>query len=444
MSDPSDPNNLHIWLPLLGGLLGLACLWGALRAARRRRLVEGLPTCKTTGVFIGLVEVQGTAEAEAPLTSFLAAKRCVYFTWSVEEKWSRVVVETTTDSKGNTRTTTRTETGWTQVAHGGQQIPFYLRDDCGVLLVRPEGAEIEATKVFEASCDRGDPLYYRKGPAAAISDSVHERRFSEVAIPLHAPVYVLGKAREREDVVAAEIAADKEAPMFLISVRGEKQISRGMAVSFWVFLIIGLIVCTAGGGFGLAAVWPRPDQLWVPYVIGAAAYALVTLVCWVWAVFNGLVDLRNRVASAWSQVDVQLKRRFDLIPRLEGVVQGLAAHERAVQEGVALMRSQREATPPGVAGPDFQALGGRLIAIAEQYPQLKADASFLKLQQELSDTEQRIALARGYYNEIATHYNTKLEVIPERYIAALGGMKPRALFAAGEFERAAVTVSLAS
>jgi hypothetical protein len=436
-------NSVIIWLPLAGGLLALACLWGALRAAVRRRLVDGLPTSKTTGVFIGLVEVKGTAESEAPLTSYLAGVRCVHYSWTVEEKWSRLVTQTTTDSKGHTHTTTRHESGWTTVADGGDQAPFYLRDDCGLLLVRPQGAEIEAAAVFERDCGRGDPLYYAKGPDAAIANSDHERRFHEVAIPLHAETYVLGKARERNDVVAAEIAADREAPIFLISTRREKQISRGFAATFWVFLILGLLLCTAGFGFGLPGLGAGEGRTWVPFVLGALVYAFVTFIFWVWSVFNGLVDLRNRVASAWSQVDVQLKRRFDLIPRLEGVVQGLAAHERAAQEGVAALRAQREATPPGATGPDFQALGGRLVALAESYPTLKADASFLKMQQELIDTEQRIALARGYYNEIATHYNTKLEVVPERLVAALGRFEPRALLTAGDFERAPVRVVLA-
>src|SRR4051812_49757306 len=110
----NDSKNI-VWLAMSGGLLALGCLWGALKAAVRRRLVDGLPTSKTTGVFIGLVEVKGSAESEAPLTSHLAAVRCIHYAWSVEEKWSRTVTETTTDSKGNTQTTTRHESGWSTV-----------------------------------------------------------------------------------------------------------------------------------------------------------------------------------------------------------------------------------------------------------------------------------------------------------------------------------------
>lgn len=438
-----DPASVPFWLPLAGGLLALGFLWGAMRAARKQRLIDGLPTCKTTGVFIGLVEVQGTAEATTPLASHLAGAACVQYAWTVEERWSRTVTVTTTDSKGNQHTTTRHESGWATVAQGGEQIPFYLRDDCGVLLVRPDGAKVEAATIFDQTCGRGDPLYYGKGPATAVANSDHERKFLEVAIPLHAPVYVMGRAREREDVVAAEIASGPDTPLFLISTRGEKQISRGYAITFWVLLVLALAAGTAAAGFSLAAVWPGRGPDWAPFALGAAASAALALGAWAWMVFNSLVDLRNRVASAWSQVDVQLKRRFDLIPRIEGVVQGLQQHEQTTQETLAKLRAQRDATPPGVAGPDFQAVGGQLTAVIERYPDLKADAGFLKLHQELVDTEQRIALARGYYNEIATHYNTTIEVVPDRFVAALTRLQPRALLAAGDFERAPVQVKLA-
>lgn len=443
MNPANDPASLLHWLALVGGLLALGCLWGAMRAARKQRLIDGLPTCKTTGVFIGLVELQGTAEAPEPLVSHLAGAACVHYTWTVQEQWSRMVTQTTTDSKGHTHTTVRRESGWTTVAQGGEQIPFYVRDDCGVLLVRPQGAKLEPAAVFNRTCGRGDPLYYAKGPAAAIADSDHQRMFGEVAIPLHASVYVMGRARERSDVVAAEIAAGPDTPLFLISTRGEKQISRGYAIAYWVLLCLGLVIGSAAGGFGFPGVWPERERAWIPFALGAAGFGLVALAAWAWMVFNSLVDLRNRVASAWSQVDVQLKRRFDLIPRIEGVVKGLQQHEHATQQTLAGLRAQREATPPGVAGPDFEALGGRLTAVIERYPELKADAAFRALHQELVETEQRIALARGYYNEIAIHYNTTIEVVPERFVAALTKLQTRPLMTVGDFERAPVQVALA-
>ena len=129
--------------PAIGGLLALLFLFLALRAGRRQRLVSDLPTSKTTGVFIGLVELKGTAEAEQPLISFLAEQSCVYYQWQVDEQWSRVVTETYTDSEGRTQTRTRIESGSTTVAQGGDQIPFYLQDDCGIIRIQPEKAKVE-------------------------------------------------------------------------------------------------------------------------------------------------------------------------------------------------------------------------------------------------------------------------------------------------------------
>jgi len=440
----SQPEDFIPYLPAGGALLALGCVIGAMRAARKQRLIDGLPTCKTTGVFIGEVEVQGTAEADSPLLSCLAETACVHFAWSVEERWSRTVTETYTDNDGKAQTRTREESGWTTVADGGEQIPFYVRDDCGLLLVRPAGAKVEPQVVFDETCGRSDPLYYGKGPAPAVANSDHRRRFREVAIPLHAPVFVIGKARERQDVVAAEIAQDRAAALFLISTRNEKQVSRGYATTYWALLVLGLFLCTSGFGAGLASRWPGREQVWIPFLLGAAAFGALGAMAWSWMAYNSLVDLRNRVASAWSQVDVQLKRRVDLIPRLESVIRGLQQHERTVQESAAALRTQAQATAPGVAGPDFAALAPTLTAVIENYPQLKTSAAFLELQKQLVDTEQRIALARGYFNELATHFNTRLEVVPDRFLAALTGLSPQALMAANDFERAPVPVKVAN
>ena len=436
-------NNFAPWLPVLGCVLGFLCLLGALRAGRRRRLVDNLPTSKTTGVFIGLVELKGTAEIDAPLTSFLAVCRCVHYAWSVAEQWRRTVTETYSDSNGKTQTRTRVESGWTTVASGGEMIPFYLNDDCGAVQVRPDGADIEALAVFDETCSRMDPLYYGKGPAGGIMDSTGCRHFREHALPLHTPIYVLGQSRERADLVAPEIATDTSAPMFLISTRSEQQISSGFACAFWGWLIFGLLL-VVGGFVWRDGVQGRDLQReWPMYLLPAAGFGFTLVLGWVWMVFNSLIDLRQRVRQGWAQVDVQLKRRFDLIPNLVATVTGLRDHEAKLQEHIALLRAQQTATPPGVAGADYAACTKVLVAVREAYPQITAQPAFLDLQKSLVDTEHRIALARGYFNEIATHYNTRLEVIPDRFVAALGGLMEQPLMSANDFEREPVAVSFA-
>ena len=366
------PQGFAPFCPWVGGVLALLCLEVALRANRRRRWVDDTPTSKTTGVFIGLVEVQGTAEAEQPLTSHLAEQPCVYYAWSVEESWSRTVTETYTDSQGKTQTRTRHESGWTAVAQGQQQTAFYLKDDLGVVLVHPEGAKIEPATIFSQTCRRGDPLYYAKGPSSVVANSDHRRRFTETALLLHSPLYVMGQARERADVIAPEIARDPKAPMFLISCRTEKQISRGLAVGYWAWGIVGLGLALAGIAVGRAAGDGVSPQDPTPYLAAVMLYLLTWALGWVWTVFNSLVGLRNRVSQAWSLVEVQVKRRHDLIPSLMAAVQGLRDYERQVQTELTTLRTQMEATPPGVAGPDYQACAKLLVAVQEKYPQLRA------------------------------------------------------------------------
>ena len=439
---PSD--SLAQFIPLVGAVLALLCLIAGCRAGTRHRLIDNLPTSKTTGVFIGLVELKGTAESSGPLTSFLAGGACVHFSWSIDERWSRTVVEHDTDSDGKTRTRIRRESGWTNVAGGGGTIPFYLQDDHGLVLIRPEGAKIEPVTVFRETCGPSDPLYYGKGPRDAVSDSDHVRRFEEGAVPLHAVLYVMGQARERADIVAPEVAADQGAPIFLISTRSEQQVSSGFKWTFRGWATFGMLLAVTGVVARDAMIGLEFGGRWPFYAASAGAYLAAAGLAWTWMVFNSLVELRQRVRQAWSQVDVQLKRRHDLIPNLVEVVKGLRDYEQQVQTELAALRAQAQATPPGVAGPDFRALKGTVIAIAERYPELKADTTFANLHQNLVDTEQRIALARGYFNDIATHFNTRLETVPDRYVAGLAAMRPQALLQADEFERAPVRVDLAS
>jgi hypothetical protein len=433
---------VSVGIPSLGVALALLCVLLGLRSGRRKRVLDHLPTSKTTGVFMGLVELKGTAEAEKPLVSFLTGSRCVAYRWLVEESWSREVTETSTDSQGKTETHTRTETGWTTVAQGNEEIPFYLQDDCGVIRIQPDGAKLEPQTLLDRTCGPSDPLYYGKGPAGAIGNSDHRRRFVEHAIPLHAPLLVVGQAREREDMIAPEVAASKNAPLFLISTRSEKQVSRGFRFGFWLLGLLGLALVV--GGFIVRDLrLHHPLALDTPlFVLVGIGYLWVWLLGWVWMVYNSLVDLRQRVGQGWANVEVQLKRRHELIPNLVGIVTGLRDYERTAQSELATLRSQLNTTPPGQAGADPAGCLPSLRAVAEAYPDLKASSSFLQLQRQLADTEQRIALARSYFNDIATFYNTCLQIVPDRYIAWLGRLQPQALMAAAGFEQAPVTVSL--
>ena len=431
-------------LPLLSVILGsagaLGCLIGAFRALRRKRLIDDLPTSKTQGVFIGLAELKGTAESDMPLTSYLAGVRCVQYTWQIDEHWSRTVHETYTDSKGHTQTRTRTESGWSRIAGDSQSIPFYLKDDTGVIRIVPKGATINSINTFNETCSPNNALYFGKGPEREIANSTHRRRFRETALSLHTMLYVMGQARERQDVVAAEIAYDKNAPMFLISTKTEKQISTGYGRWFWFWLILGL-----GTAIGGTVAWNMLEKLhagisWQTLAGAAGGFIVALLLGWVWTVYNSLINLRHMVEQGWSQVDVQLKRRHDLIPNLVKTVEGYRTYESETQQVLTELRAQAEA----MAGPDSKGVAPMLRMIIERYPELKASESFLRLQQALVDTEQRIALARDYFNDVVTFYNTRLEIIPDRFVADLARLHPQTLMSAADFERAPIEVKLAS
>lgn len=434
-------NEAVFWVPAVGALLCILCLWASLRLRRRHRLFKDLPTSKVRGVFIGLVELKGSAESEAPLVSHLASAACVLYQWKIEERWSRTVTETYTDSKGQRRTRTRRESGWTTVDHGGDSRPFYLCDDTGAILVHPQGADLETTTLFQQTLNRGHPFYYGKGPLRAVGHSDHIRRFVETGIRLHAPLYVVGPARERTDIVAPEIARQPGAEAFLISTRAEEHVHASLAGWSWFWWAVGLLIATAplllvifngevvrGLAVGITLIPPL-------------VYLFVWGACWVWMVFNSLIGLRNRVRQGWSLIDVQLKRRHDLIPNLTAAVSALGAHESEAQHALAMLRTQATASPGG--GSALGGLAGELRVVIEKYPGLTAQPAFAALHKELVETEQRIALARSYYNDIATQLATRLEIIPDRWVGRIVSMQPEPLLQAEGFERAAVKVNLA-
>ena len=427
-------------LIIIGVIIALACLIAAFRILQKKRLVDDMPTSKTLGVFIGLAELKGTAESDKPLTSFLAGAPCVLYKWKIEEHWSRTV--TTIGAKG--MPTTRHESGWTVIAKDEQLPPFYLKDDTGVIRIIPDGAEIQDREIFNKTCRFSDPLYFSKGPLREIANSDHERRFVETAVQLHASLYIMGQARERQDIVAAEIAKDKKSPMFLISTRSEKQISSSLGIWFWGWLGIGLLAIAGSVWLSNRLASSGQPGAGQQLAIVLGVYLLLIALGWIWLVYNSLVNLRQRVRQGWAEVDIELKRRNDLIPNLVQVVEGYAAHESQLQELAANLRCQMSATPPGAAGPDYAGCGPILRVAVENYPDLKASELFLNLQKQLSDTEQRIALARDYFNQIVTFYNTRLEIVPDTFLAKVMQLKHQTLMGAADFERAPVKVDLAS
>lgn len=179
-----------------------------------------------------------------------------------------------------------------------------------------------------------------------------------------------------------------------------------------------------------------------PIIIVIGVVALLAL--YILTLYNGLISLKNQIEEAWSQIDVQLKRRADLIPNLVETVKGYAKHEKTVFTDVtkartAMMQAHTPGTAAAASGMLEQALG-KLFAIAESYPQLKADESFVQLQKELSDTEDKVAYARQYYNATVKDFNIKIQTVPNSMIAQQLGFTAKEYFEATEKERESVKV----
>jgi LemA protein len=171
---------------------------------------------------------------------------------------------------------------------------------------------------------------------------------------------------------------------------------------------------------------------------------LAIVLVFVWSVYNSLASLRVKIKEAWSQIDVQLKRRIDLIPNLVETVKGYAAHEKDVFENVTKARASlmSAADPQEADQANVQLTGAlkSLFAIAEAYPELKAQEGFVNLQKELSDTEDKVSYSRQFYNAVVREYNEKLVMFPSNIFASMFGFKEEAFFEAQPAEREAVKV----
>ncbi len=178
--------------------------------------------------------------------------------------------------------------------------------------------------------------------------------------------------------------------------------------------------------------------MWV--ILGIIAIIAI----WAVAIYNGLIRLKNRIDEAWSDIDVQLKRRYDLIPNLVNTVKGYASHEKEVFEKVTEARTK--AMSAESAGDKAQAENAlsqtlkSLFAVAEAYPDLKANQNFLELQRELTDTEDKVQASRRFYNGNVRDFNTKIQVFPNNVFAGMLGFSAREFFEAAGGEKEPVKV----
>jgi LemA protein len=179
---------------------------------------------------------------------------------------------------------------------------------------------------------------------------------------------------------------------------------------------------------------------------GLVCLLLIVVIIWLVVTYNKLVRQRNQVEASWAQIDVQLKRRYDLIPNLVETVKGYAAHEKGTLDAVVQARANAVANAnadPAARADAENAVSqtlGRLFALAEAYPNLKANENFMALQGELANTEDKIAYSRQFYNSAVQTYNNATQTIPTNIIAGMMGFRTKSFFETAEGERGPVQV----
>jgi hypothetical protein len=390
--------------PLAFDLVLLVAVAGALlvwyRFVERKRLIQDLPTSKVRGVALGLNELSGTAVCDRPEISPHGSYECVWW------KATYYVQQGDNWKKTGDRT--------------GGSVYFELEDETGRIPIWPRHAELRGKQSYEGSYTTRatDASLVQRHIAGAGGAA---RKVVEEVIPLGTPIYVLGTARVPDERVRPEIGADPRGQHpFIVHVGTE-------ADALWVervaVLVSFLAAVGAAGGLG----W-RVEEFWGAWAGVFAVVGLMGALNFVFS-YNNLVLLAQRAVAAWGLIDVQLRRRHDLLPHLVSATSAMRDHEQQVQLALAELRAVASttlaATPSDsgvrMASASLQkeaAVVGQLLALAERYPQLSAHRAFLRLQVELTDTEDRIALARGFYNNAVTAFRDRARLFPGAIVAA--------------------------
>ena len=505
-------------LPYHGQMYAIAFLvlavflcWLSYRSLKRKRLIENVPSTKVLGITMGLNEVTGTVVCDSPLVSHISEQPCTWYRYTVEEYFQRVSSSSADDDDDGDESeeidednedneneeTVETDEGWERIEVGEEFCPFMLSDDTGAVRVVPDKAEFTGSRVLEARYERlprsildVNPLMNRRKPPKGALDladrradekwdggadrfellSDDDRVFSSISRRhlkggtgyyrvreyLIAPgdeLYVLGSGRCREDIAEPEIAYDDVDDVLVLSVEGEAALA---STHFWTAVagFLGALGSLIAGAVMLEDAGKLPLSVPRDLVLLALVYLAGWAVLYGVLLYNGLVDVRHRVLRSWSMIDVQLKRRHDLIPRLADCVKGYVAHESEVQEAMAALRSgKKPRSADGMPSKAQVRKGGRravaqreamtgLLAVSEAYPDLKASSVFQELHTSLIDTEDRIALARRFFNDSVTAYNDRIATVPDVFVAKFAQLTPALLYRVGKDESQSVSVDL--
>lgn len=408
-------------------VLGLIT-WGL---DRRRRKYADRAVTPAAALFAGLNLVRGRGWSEQPLAAHRTGIPSLWWEYVVEEE--RRQTRTVSDGKGGTRV--ETTTNWHTIETRRDLVPqIEVVDDTGSALVRLEGASVVPEQVHSQIFTRNDMTSFLGRLLRSGNGATGRYRETERVLRYGADLFVVGEC-ELDESRLVPVVAKK----VMVSTRTVESHVRWLTVGVVSLLLATMVALTLG-----IASLIQPGDLGNPAGLapGVAASLVLLAVAWGIVTYNRLKMVAESADRAWSLVDVQLRRRHDLIPALQQCVAAHAAHEQSTQVSLAQARAA-----VGAAGPSDEATAlsdeaelqtqvlRQLVALAEAYPQLTADASFARLQRELADTEDRIAASRSFYNDSLTILKNRCAKFPDLLIANRIRLDHRELIEARGFER---------
>jgi LemA protein len=353
----------------------------------------------------------------------------VWWVYTLEEQRRHTRVVTSTDSKGRTSTRTETYYQWHEIDRKGGSLPtLEVVDDTGSATVSLTGADVVERRFHQAEFRRD----LEGGILGGLFDNRTGRyRETETGIAVGDPLFVVGEATFDEQAGIPVLTDD-----VMVSTRSEESHTGALGFGVGALVLVALAGLAVGSAYLLDPDEPGRPTAWLP---GLGAGLLLLGTAWCLTQYNRLQLLAQSVERAWTLIDVQLQRRYDLIPNLAKAVTGHASHESTLLGQVAGQRWQAgHAQQSGQLAGEARRQTGHLrqvLAVAEKHPELTADESFLSLQRQLADTENRIAGARTFYNDTVTLLHNRGRSFPGVLVARLVRPPSRGLLPAEGFER---------
>lgn len=403
---------------------------------RRRRRYADRATTPAAALFAGFNIVKGRAWVASPRSSHRTDTASIWWRYELEEERQHTRTVTESDGRGGTRTRTETYTQWHTIETRDDEVPeFEVVDDTGTALVRLAGAKVVPRQIHQEVFRRQDERGFLVRLFSAGSGATGRYRETEQVVAMGDALFVVGECTLDDDRMIPVLSHK-----VMVSTRTKQSHVRWLAVG----VVSAVFVAIAATAIGVATMI-RPHAPGDPIAWGPGLGAGLVFLALAWAVttYNRLRLVAQGADRAWSLIDVQLRRRHDLIPALRSTVAAHAAHEEATLLAVAEVRTAAPDDEAGQLSDEAETQTTqlrRIIAVAEATPDLTADASFARLRRELADTEDRIAASRTFYNDSLTIVRDRQRSFPSLIVARRVPIAHRDHIDARGFERTVPTI----